>query len=37
MMDEKKPITPGRIVIWIVVGAVGLYLVVSGLIGVATP
>ncbi len=34
MMDEKKPgISSGRLAIWLVGGAVGLYLVISGLIG----
>lgn len=33
-MDEKKPIPSGRIAIWIVAGAVGLYLLISGLAGV---
>lgn len=33
--DGKKPgITPARIVIWLVVGAVGLYLVASGVLGI---
>ena len=32
-MDDKPNISTGRIVIWIVVGAVGLYLVISGLMG----
>lgn len=33
-MDEKPRIASGRIAIWIVAGAVGLYLLVSGIIGV---
>ena len=32
--DEKKPgISNGRLAIWLVGGAIGLYLVVSGIIG----
>jgi hypothetical protein len=36
---EKKKDTPGipswrRIVIWVVVGGVGLYLVISGVVGI---
>ena len=31
---EKKPIASGRIAIWIVAGAVGLYLLISGLAGI---
>ena len=31
--DPKKPST-NRIIIWIVVGGIGLYLVVSGVIGI---
>lgn len=33
--DPKRP-TPTRIGIWVVVGAVGVYLVASGLIGALT-
>ena len=33
-MDEKPRIASGRIAIWIVAGAVGLYLLISGLAGV---
>ncbi|WP_434969138.1 hypothetical protein [Microbacterium sp. bgisy207] len=32
--DDKNKITPARITIWIVVAGVGVYLVVSGLIGI---
>jgi hypothetical protein len=32
-MDEKPSISPNRVAIWAVVAAVGLYLVVSGVIG----
>lgn len=44
-MDAPNPITPekpkgeitfARIAVWVIVGGVGLYLVVSGLIGVIT-
>lgn len=31
--DKKPGITPTRIGIWVVVGAIGLYMVASGLIG----
>ncbi|HUG51069.1 MAG TPA: hypothetical protein VLZ78_08740 [Terrimesophilobacter sp.] len=34
--DNRKKIATGRIVIWIVVGGIGLYLIVSGLIGIIT-
>ena len=35
--DKKKPqISMGRIAIWVIVAGVGLYLVISGLVGVAT-
>jgi hypothetical protein len=33
-MDEKPATSSGRIAIWIVGGAVGLYLLVNGLIGI---
>lgn len=32
-MDDKPKISTTRIVMWIVGGAVGLYLLISGLIG----
>lgn len=32
--DDKNKITPARITIWVVVAGVGVYLVVSGLVGV---
>lgn len=33
--DKKKPtISFGRIAIWVIVGGIGLYLVISGLVGV---
>ena len=32
-MDDKPNISTARIVIWVVAGAVGLYLVISGLMG----
>ena len=32
--DNRKKIAAGRIVVWIVVGGIGLYLIVSGLIGI---
>ena len=31
---KKQPITMARIAIWVIVGGVGLYLVISGLVGV---
>ena len=35
--DKKKPqISMGRIAIWVIVAGVGLYLVISGLVGVVT-
>lgn len=35
--DDKKPgVSFARLTIWIVVGAVGLYLVISGLVGALT-
>jgi hypothetical protein len=34
--ENRKKITTGRIVVWIVVGGIGLYLIVSGLIGIIT-
>jgi hypothetical protein len=34
--DNRKKIATGRIVVWIVVGGIGLYLIVSGLIGIIT-
>jgi hypothetical protein len=34
--DNRKKIATGRIVVWIIVGGIGLYLVVSGLIGIIT-
>lgn len=32
-MDDKPNISNARIVIWIVLGVAGLYLVISGLMG----
>jgi hypothetical protein len=32
--ERKNAVTPTRIGIWIVVSAIGLYMIVSGLIGV---
>ncbi|MBX3100695.1 MAG: hypothetical protein KF761_14100 [Salinibacterium sp.] len=33
--DEKKPaISPARIAVWVIVGGIGLYLVITGLVGV---
>lgn len=33
--DDKKPkLTPTRIVIWIAVAGIGLYLVISGIVGI---
>lgn len=34
--DPKKPgqVTPARIAIWLAVGAIGLYLVITGLVGI---
>ena len=32
--DDKNKITPARITIWVVVAGVGVYLVVSGLVGI---
>jgi len=33
--DPKKPkLTPARIGIWVVVAAIGLYLVISGIVGI---
>ena len=35
--DKKKPaISFSRIAIWVIVGGVGLYLVITGLVGVIT-
>ena len=35
--DKKKPaISMNRIIIWVIVAGVGLYLVISGLVGVVT-
>ena len=34
--ENRKKIAAGRIVVWIVVGGIGLYLIVSGLIGIIT-
>ena len=35
--DEKKPaISMNRIAIWVIVGGIGLYLVITGLVGVIT-
>jgi hypothetical protein len=38
LRDPKKPKPPSmnRIAIWVVVGAVGLYFVVSGIIGIVS-
>ena len=32
--NKKKGISPTRIAIWVLVGGVGLYLVISGVIGI---
>ena len=33
--DGNKPaITPARIAVWVIVGGIGLYLVISGAIGI---
>jgi hypothetical protein len=32
--DKRKPISLTRILIWVAVGGVGLYMVISGLVGV---
>ncbi|MGP3534449.1 hypothetical protein ACTU3I_06610 [Microbacterium sp. RD1] len=32
--DPKKGVTPARIGIWIVVGAIGGYMLISGVIGI---
>jgi hypothetical protein len=32
--DSSKKVSTGRMIIWIVVGAIGLYLVVSGVLGI---
>lgn len=35
--DKKKPaISFSRIAIWVIVGGVGLYLIITGLVGVVT-
>lgn len=34
--DPKQP-SPARVAIWVVVAAIGLYFVVSGVIGILTP
>ena len=34
--DPRRP-SSGRVVIWIVVSAIGVYFVVSGIIGMLTP
>ena len=33
---KKQPISFARIAIWVVVGGIGLYLVITGLVGVIT-
>ncbi|MBN9605774.1 MAG: hypothetical protein J0G30_04110 [Actinomycetales bacterium] len=33
---DRGRVTPARIAIWIIVGGIGLYLVITGLVGVAT-
>lgn len=33
---KKEPVSTARITIWIIVGGIGVYLVVSGLIGALT-
>jgi len=32
--NGKPPITMGRIVIWVIVGGIGVFLLVSGIIGI---
>jgi hypothetical protein len=32
--DRPKKVSTGRMIVWIVVGAIGLYLVVSGVLGI---
>ena len=35
--EKKKPaISTARIAIWVIVGGIGLYLVITGLVGVVT-
>lgn len=34
--EKKRGVTPTRIGIWVVVGAIGLYMVVSGVVGALT-
>lgn len=34
MADGKKPIPPARIGLWVIVGVIGLYMLVTGLIGI---
>ncbi|BDV31706.1 hypothetical protein Microterr_23660 [Microbacterium terricola] len=34
MTDDKKGPSTARITIWIVVGAIGVYMLVSGIIGI---
>lgn len=31
--DKKRTVSPARIGVWVVVGVVGLYMVVSGVLG----
>ncbi len=35
--DDRKGPSMNRIIIWVIVGAVGLYLVGSGVVGLLTP
>jgi hypothetical protein len=34
--EPKSPISRTRIIVWILVGGAGLYLVISGLVGIIT-
>ena len=34
--DDRKKVSTGRMIIWIVVGAIGVYLLVSGVSGIIT-
>jgi len=35
MSPDRRRLTPQRVAIWVVVGAIAVYLIVNGLIGIA--
>ena len=35
--DDKKGVSTGRLAIWLVVGAVGAYFLITGVWGILTP